>query len=301
MGIFNKLFNGLKKTKNAIGAKLSNLFKRSELDDDFYDELEETLITSDVGVQTTMYILDELRARTKKLHIKEVVEAKNTLKEIMLEILNVEDVDLQYPVIMTFVGVNGVGKTTTIGKLANYFVKNKKSVTLVAGDTFRAAASSQLTMWGDRSKVRVISQGEGADPSAVVFDGISSAKAKNNDVLLIDTAGRLHNKTNLMEELKKINRVKEKEWPEAQQLNLIVLDATTGQNAISQVEAFSDSIGIDALVLTKLDGSAKGGVILSIAYELELPILFVGLGEGVDDIERFDAETFINAIIGDDE
>ncbi|MGN1227871.1 MAG: signal recognition particle-docking protein FtsY [Christensenellales bacterium] len=300
MGFFNKLFNGLKKTKETIGAKLSNVFKRSELNDEFYDDLEETLITSDVGVETTMYIIDELKTRTKSNHIKESVKAKGVLKEILLEILSVEDeVELDYPLILTFVGVNGVGKTTTIGKLANYFVKNKKSVTLVAGDTFRAAASSQLIMWGERSKVRVISQGEGADPSAVVFDGISSAKAKGNDVLLIDTAGRLHNKTNLMEELKKINRVKEKEWPEANQLNLIVLDATTGQNAISQVEAFSDSIGIDALVLTKLDGSAKGGVVLSIAYELGLPILFVGLGEGVDDIERFDAETFVDAIIGD--
>ncbi|MBQ8749135.1 MAG: signal recognition particle-docking protein FtsY [Clostridia bacterium] len=297
MGFFSKLFNGLKKTKDTIGAKISNVFKRSELNDEFYDDLEETLITSDVGVETTMYIIDELKERTKKAHIKESEEAKKVLKEIMIEILSVEEVELDYPLILTFVGVNGVGKTTTIGKLANYFIRNKKSVTLVAGDTFRAAASSQLSMWGERSKVRVISQGEGADPSAVVYDGISSAKAKGNDVLLIDTAGRLHNKTNLMEELKKINRVKEKEWPDANQLNLIVLDATTGQNAISQVEAFSDSIGIDAIVLTKLDGSAKGGVVLSIAYELELPILFVGLGEGIEDIEMFDAETFVDAII----
>ena len=299
MGFFSKLFNGLKKTKDAIGSKISNVFKRSELDDDFYDDLEETLITSDVGVETTLYIIDELKSRTKKEHIKEMDKAKIILKEIMLEILDVETIDIEYPMIMTFVGVNGVGKTTTIGKLANYFVKNKKSVTLVAGDTFRAAASAQLNMWGERSKVRVVSQGEGADPGAVVFDGISSAKAKNCDVLLIDTAGRLHNKTNLMEELKKINRVKEREWPEANQLNLIVLDATTGQNAISQVEAFSESIGIDALILTKLDGSAKGGVILSIAYELKLPILFVGVGEGVDDVELFDANTFVDAIIGE--
>lgn len=301
MGFFSKLFNGLKKTKDTIGSKLASVFKRSELNDDFYDDLEETLITSDVGVETTEYILEELKERAKKEKIKEVAEARKILKEIMLEILDVEQVEIDYPMIMTFVGVNGVGKTTTIGKLANYFVKNKKSVTLVACDTFRAAASSQLIMWGDRSKVRVISQGEGADPSAVVFDGISSAKAKGNDVLLIDTAGRLHNKANLMEELKKINRVKEKEWQEAYQLNLIVLDATTGQNAISQVEAFSESVGIDAIVLTKLDGSAKGGVVLSIAYQLQLPILFVGVGEGVDDIERFDAETFVEAIIGEDE
>ena len=297
MGFFSKLFNGLKKTKDAIGSKISNVFKRSELNDEFYDDLEETLITSDVGVETTLYIIDELKSRSKKEHIKEVDKAKMILKDIMLEILDVEKIDIQYPMIMTFVGVNGVGKTTTIGKLANYFVKNNKSVTLVAGDTFRAAASAQLNTWGERSKVRVVSQGEGADPGAVVYDGISSAKAKKCDVLLIDTAGRLHNKTNLMEELKKINRVKEREWSEANQLNLIVLDATTGQNAISQVEAFSESIGIDALILTKLDGSAKGGVILSIAYELQLPILFVGVGEGVDDIELFDANTFVDAII----
>ena len=297
MGFFNKLFNGLKKTKESIGSKISNVFKRSELNDEFYDDLEETLITSDVGVETTMYILDELKSRTKREHVKEVIEAKTILKEIMLEIIDAETINIEYPTIMTFVGVNGVGKTTTIGKLANYFVKNHKSVTLVAGDTFRAAASAQLNMWGERSKVRVVSQGEGADPGAVVYDGISSAKAKNCDVLLIDTAGRLHNKTNLMEELKKINRVKEREWPEANHLNLIVLDATTGQNAIAQVEAFSESIGIDGIILTKLDGSAKGGAILSIAYELQLPILFVGVGEGVDDVELFDAETFIDAII----
>lgn len=297
MGIFSKIKDSLLKTRNAIATKMSNLFTKSELDLDFYDELEEILITSDVGVNTTLFIIDELQKRVKEQHIRLAQDAREILKQIMIEILTVDELELFYPIVATFVGVNGVGKTTTIGKLANYYVRNKKNVVLVAGDTFRAAACSQLTEWANRSKVRVISQGEGADPSAVVFDGINSAKSKKCDVLLIDTAGRLHNKTNLMEELKKINRVKSKEWPEAQQLNFIVLDATTGQNAISQVEAFKDSVGIDGIILTKLDGTAKGGAILGIVHELNVPVMFIGVGEGIDDLELFDAESFVSAII----
>lgn len=297
MGLFSKLSKVLKKTKDAFTSKLSNLFKRSELNEDFYDNLEEVLITGDVGVETSLNIVDALKERTKANHVKTASEAYEILKEIVLEIVDSAKLDISYPCVITFVGVNGVGKTTSIGKLANYFKSKHKSVMLVAGDTYRAAASSQLIEWGNRNKVKVVSQGEGADPSAVVFDGISSAKAKNLDVLLVDTAGRLHNKANLMEELKKINRVKNKEWPEAKHLNFIVLDATTGQNAIQQVQAFKDSVGIDGIILTKLDGTAKGGAVIGIIDELQVPICFVGVGEGIDDIEEFDAENFVSALL----
>lgn len=298
MGLFSKLFASLKKTKDAIGQKLAYVFKKTELDEEFYEELEEVLITSDIGVVTTEEIIDELRVRAKKSLIKEQIGARDLLKDIMKEMLaKNEKPELEYPLVIMVAGVNGVGKTTSIGKLTKYFLNQKKSVCLVAGDTFRAAACAQLQTWGDRNKVRVISQGEGADPSAVVFDGIASAKAHNTDVLIIDTAGRLHNKTNLMEELKKINKICETRYPEAMHLNLIVLDATTGQNAVVQVNAFAESIGIDGIILTKLDGSAKGGAVLSISNESEIPILYVGVGEGIDDLEEFDANTFIDAII----
>ena len=297
MGFFSKISKVLKKTKESFSAKIKFLFKKSELDFDFYDELEEILITGDVGVETSLEIIDELKIRTKQNKVKTTNEAYDILKKILLEMVNIDKIELEYPCVITFVGVNGVGKTTTIGKLANYFKKQNKNVLLVAGDTYRAAASAQLNEWGNRNKLKVVSQGEGADPSAVVFDGISSAKAKNVDVLLIDTAGRLHNKVNLMEELKKINRVKTKEWPEAQQLNFIVLDATTGQNAIQQVEAFQDTIGIDGIVLTKLDGTAKGGAVLGILNELQVPICFIGLGEGLDDVAEFDAEEYVEVLL----
>lgn len=297
MNFFRKISNVLKKTKEGFTNKLSNLFKRSELDFDFYDELEEVLITGDVGVTTSLEILDRLRDRVKIEKIKTTLEAYDVLKNIVIEMSDIAPIDIQYPCIITFVGVNGVGKTTTIGKLANYFKAKKKNVLLVAGDTYRAAASAQLSEWGNRSKIKVVSQGEGADPSAVVYDGISSAKAKEIDVLLIDTAGRLHNKANLMEELKKINRVKSKEWTEAKQYNFIVLDATTGQNAIQQVQAFKDSVGIDGIVLTKLDGTAKGGAVLSILNEMRVPITFIGTGESIDDIEEFNSQDFVNALL----
>lgn len=297
MGFFSKLKNVLKKTKDSFSVKLSNLFKHNELNDDFYDELEEVLITGDVGVETSLEIIDELKEATKKEHIKEAKQAYDMLKNILLEKISIDNLSIESPCIITFVGVNGVGKTTTIGKIANYFKKQNKNVLLVAGDTYRAAASAQLLEWGDRNKLKVVSQGEGADPSAVVFDGIASAKAKKIDVLLIDTAGRLHNKVNLMEELKKINRVKTKEWPEAQQLNFIVLDATTGQNAVQQVKAFQDSIGIDGIVLTKLDGTAKGGAVIGIINELQVPITFIGIGEKLEDIEEFNPDEYINELL----
>lgn len=297
MVFFSKISKVLKKTKESLSAKIKHLFKRSELDLDFYDELEEILITGDVGVETSLEIIEQLKIRTKQNKIKTTEEAYDILREILLEMVDIEKLGIEYPCVITFVGVNGVGKTTTIGKLANYFKSKRKEVLLVAGDTYRAAASAQLTEWGNRNKLRVVSQGEGADPSAVVFDGISSAKAKGVDVLLIDTAGRLHNKANLMEELKKINRVKTREWEEAQQLNFIVLDATTGQNAIQQVEAFQDTVGIDGIVLTKLDGTAKGGAVLGIINELQVPICFIGLGEGLDDIAEFNAEDYVEALL----
>ena len=297
MGFFSKISKVLKKTKESLSVKIKHLFKRSELDLDFYDELEEILITGDVGVETSLEIIEQLKIRTKQNKIKTTEDAYDILREILLEMVDIEKLEIEYPCVITFVGVNGVGKTTTIGKLANYFKSKRKEVLLVAGDTYRAAASAQLTEWGNRNKLRVVSQGEGADPSAVVFDGISSAKAKGVDVLLIDTAGRLHNKANLMEELKKINRVKTREWEEAQQLNFIVLDATTGQNAIQQVEAFQDTVGIDGIVLTKLDGTAKGGAVLGIINELQVPICFIGLGEGLDDIAEFNAEDYVEALL----
>jgi len=297
MNIFSKIINGLKKTKDALAQKFNNLFKKSELSVDFYDELEEILFTSDIGVKTSLYIINEMQSRAKKNGVKTTAGAKSILKDIMLELLTYDEVVFDYPMTLTIVGVNGVGKTTTIGKLAHFFQVIGKSVTLVAGDTFRAAASSQLAEWAKRNKVRIISQGEGSDPSAVVFDGIASAKSKKTDVLIIDTAGRLHNKTNLMEELKKINKITNREWTEAKHINLIVLDATTGQNAISQVDAFKDAIGIDGIILTKLDGSAKGGVVLGIAHEMKLPIYFVGVGEGINDLEMFNAGVFVDAIL----
>ena len=297
MSFFSKISNVLKKTKDAFTTKLSSLFKKSELNANFYDELEEVLITGDVGVETSLNIVEELKSQVKENHIKSAEEAYEILKQIILNIVDSTHLDIDYPCIITFVGVNGVGKTTSIGKLANYFKLKHKSVMLVAGDTYRAAASAQLIEWGNRNKIKVISQGEGADPSAVVFDGIASAKAKGVDVLLVDTAGRLHNKDNLMEELKKINRVKNKEWAEAQHLNLIVLDATTGQNAVQQVQAFKDSIGIDGIILTKLDGTAKGGAVIGIIDELQVPICFVGVGEGLADIEEFDAQNYVSALL----
>lgn len=297
MGFFSKIANVLKKTKDSFTSKLSNLFKRSELNEEFYDELEEILITGDVGVETSLEIIDELKERTKEEHIKQASLAFEILKQIVIEKIDIEKIEFTYPCVITFVGVNGVGKTTSIGKIANYFLSKGKSVMLVAGDTYRAAASAQLTEWGNRNKVKVISQGEGADASSVVFDGIASAKAKKIDVLLIDTAGRLHNKANLMQELEKINRIKTREWEDALQLNYIVLDATTGQNAIAQVQAFSECIGIDGIVLTKLDGTAKGGAVIGIVNELQVPISFIGLGEGLKDIQEFNAEEFVQELL----
>ena len=286
MGIFKKFFDKLKYT-----------FKRTELDEDFYDELESILVTSDMGVETAMDIMDELRDICKQKLIKDLESAQTELKNLLISKLNVEQVKFEYPLIITIVGVNGVGKTTSIAKMTKYFQKEKKSVILAAGDTFRAAATEQLNMWAERLKTKIVKQGEGADSAAVVFDAVHSMKAKNADVLIVDTAGRLHTKTNLMKELEKINNVATREYPEAKRLNLIVLDASIGQNSIAQVKAFKDSVNIDGIILTKLDGTAKGGVVYPIINELKVPIIFTGFGEGVDDLAVFDPESFVDKIL----
>ena len=286
MGIFKKFFEKLKYT-----------FKRTELDDDFYDELESILVSSDIGVETAMDIMDELRDICKQKLIKDIDSAQKELKNLLIEKLNVKEISFEYPLIITVVGVNGVGKTTSIAKMTKYFLKQKKNVLLAAGDTFRAAATEQLNMWADRLKVKIVKQGEGADSAAVVFDAITSMKAKQNDVLIVDTAGRLHTKTNLMKELEKINNITNREYPEAKKLNLIVLDASIGQNSIAQVKAFKDSVNIDGIILTKLDGTAKGGVVYPIINDLKVPILFTGFGEGVDDLDVFNAESFVDKIL----
>ncbi len=295
MGIFKKIGNALRKTREALSRKIDALLSHGELDDDFYDELTDILISCDIGVRTSMDIVDSLRLRARKNKLRNGDDVRKELKAILKEeFAALEPFDIEYPAVITIIGVNGVGKTTTIGKLSKFFKNIKKDVTLVAGDTFRAAASNQLNEWAERTKTRIIKHAEGADAAAVVYDGISSAKAKNTDVLLVDTAGRLHTKTNLMEELKKIDRVITREYPEAHRYNLIVLDATTGQNALNQINAFNEFVKIDGIVLTKLDGTAKGGVIVAIEKDYHLPIAFIGVGEGVDDLEKFDYDEFVD-------
>ncbi len=298
MGFFAKLKEKLRKTKEAIAYKLNKLFTGGVLNEDFYEELEMALISSDIGTETVTQLMDDLRDVIDEKHIRDTASVKEELKELMVEILDRNCMpEYEYPLVLLVAGVNGVGKTTAIGKLAKKFKRAGKSVTIVAADTFRAAAADQLTVWADRAGVRIVKHAEGADPGAVVYDAIASAKSKNTDVLLIDTAGRLHNKKNLMDELKKIHRVIEREYPDCMYLNYIVLDATTGQNAISQVDVFNEAIDIDGIILTKLDGTAKGGVVLAIADTLQVPVVYVGVGEGIDDLEDFDSREFIDAII----
>ncbi len=295
MGLFKKIAEALRKTREAFRRKLDALFSHGELNDEFYEELEDILISSDVGVESAMEICEELRARARKEKLRTAEDVRGLLKEIIEEDMQAEnDFKIEYPAVITIVGVNGVGKTTSIGKLANYFKSQKKDVCLVAGDTFRAAASEQLSEWAARNKVRVIKHEEGADAAAVVFDGITSAKARKTDVLIVDTAGRLHTKTNLMEELGKINRVIEREYPEANKYTFIVLDATTGQNALSQIEHFNEYVDLDGIILTKLDGTAKGGVVITISREYNLPVVFIGVGEGINDLEEFNAKDFVD-------
>ncbi len=296
MGFFSKLKEGLKKTKDNIGKKIFAAFSGRALDDDFYEELEEAMLTADMGVTATEQILDEFKDEVYREKITDTEKAKNLLKRIMVDSISYDIPGYDYPLVILLAGVNGVGKTTAIGKLANYFKSIGKSVVVAAADTFRAAASDQLEVWADRANVRIIKHKEGSDPASVVFDAISSAKARGDDVILVDTAGRLHNKKNLMDELKKIHKVIIRELPNADYRSYIVLDATTGQNALSQVEIFSEAIDIDGIILTKLDGTAKGGVVMAISAEQEIPVVFVGVGEKIDDLLPFDPEEFVDAI-----
>lgn len=297
MGFFKKIGNALKKTREAIARKIDSLLSHGEIDDDFFDDLTDILISCDVGVKTSLEIVEDLRLRARKNKIRTAEEVRAELKRILKELFKEEEpLTIEYPAIITIIGVNGVGKTTTIGKMAKYFKENKKDVLLVAGDTFRAAATNQLNEWALRTKTRIVKQGEGADAASVVFDGIASAKARKTDVVLVDTAGRLHTKTNLMEELKKIDKIVNREYPEAHKYTFIVLDATTGQNALSQISAFNDFVKIDGIVLTKLDGTAKGGVVIAIEKEYKLPVVFVGVGEGENDLEQFDSDEFVESL-----
>lgn len=298
MGLFKKIKEALKKTKEAISRKLDSLLSHGQINDEFYEELTDILISSDVGFEASEKIVDDLRLYARKNKIRTAEDVKKALREIIASMFDeLPKVEIEYPAIITIIGVNGVGKTTTIGKLTNYFKTKKKDVTLVAGDTFRAAASDQLTEWANRNKVKIVKHTEGADAAAVVFDGLSSAKAKGTDVTIIDTAGRLHTKSNLMEELGKIDRVITREYPEANRYNFIVIDATTGQNAMTQIRAFNEYMHIDGVVLTKLDGTAKGGVVLTIAQDLNVPVVFVGTGEGIDDLEEFDSKDFAENLV----
>lgn len=295
MGIFSKFFGALKKTKDAIGKKISQIFV-GELDDDFYEDLEYILVSSDISVEASQEIVDKVKVLAKKQKVKTEEDFKAILRLAMAEILDIEEDEEEYPTLYTIIGVNGVGKTTAIGKLAHNYKKQKKNVLMVAGDTFRASASDQLAEWSKRAGVRIVKYGEGVDPGAVVYDGIQSANARHDDVVLVDTAGRLHNKVGLMDELKKISKIINRDW-QGNVKNYLVIDATTGQNAMVQVEMFNEILPLDGIILTKLDGSSKGGVVFAIVKKFGIPIKWVGVGEGIDDLEKFDAKAFVENII----
>ncbi|MBQ8308326.1 MAG: signal recognition particle-docking protein FtsY [Clostridia bacterium] len=298
MGIFNKLFGALKKTKDNLSEKLRVLFSKNKLGNEFYEELEEILISSDVSVTTAEEVVERVKAQAISEKLKDEAYVTGLLKTILTEMLEESEVEPpSYPCVIMLVGVNGVGKTTTVGKLAHYFLSKGKTVTVAAADTFRAAASEQLSIWAERAKVRIVKHEEGSDPSAVIFDAVSSAKAKKTDVLLIDTAGRLHVKENLMNELRKMDRVVTREFPEADFMKLLVLDATTGQNAVSQARLFDEAVELDGIVLTKLDGTAKGGFVFSLSSELSLPVIFAGVGEKMEDLEFFNSKEFVDGIL----
>lgn len=299
-GFFKRLVSGLTKTRDNIVSGMDSIFYGfSHIDEDFYEELEETLIMGDLGVHTTMNILEELRQKVKENHIKEPVECRQLLIDSIREQMDVGETAYEFEEkqsVVFVIGVNGVGKTTTIGKLAGKFHAEHKKVILAAADTFRAAAGEQLKEWANRAQVDMIGGQEGSDPAAVVYDAVAAAKARRADILLCDTAGRLHNKKNLMEELKKINRVIDREYPEAYRETLVVLDATTGQNALNQAKEFNEVADITGVILTKMDGTAKGGIAVAIQAELGIPVKYIGVGEGIDDLQKFDADEFVNAL-----
>ena len=301
MGFFDKIKAGMAKTRDALSNTLGSVFSGfSEIDDDFYDELEESLILADLGVDTAMKAVSALRKTVREQHLKTTEEAKTALKDILVEMLNVGDAELNLsakPSVILVIGVNGVGKTTTIGKIAKQLTDQGKNVLLVAGDTFRAAAADQLEIWAGRSGAAIVRQHEGADPASVVYDGIQAAKARDVDVILIDTAGRLHNKTNLMNELNKISRIVARELPQASKEVLLVLDGTTGQNGLIQAKQFKEIAGVTAVAITKLDGTAKGGIVIAVADTLQIPGKFVGVGEQAEDLMPFVAEDFVEALI----
>ncbi len=303
-GFFRRLVSGLTKTRDNIVSGMDSIFHGfSKIDEDFYEELEETLIMGDLGVHTTMEIIEDLRQKVKEQHIKEPMACRQLLIDSIKEQMNVGETAYEFEEkqsVVFVIGVNGVGKTTTIGKLAGKFRDQHKKVILAAADTFRAAAGEQLKEWANRAEVEMIGGQEGADPASVVFDAVAAARARKADILLCDTAGRLHNKKNLMEELKKINRVIDREYPEAYRETLVVLDATTGQNALAQAKEFNEVADITGVILTKMDGTAKGGIAVAIQAELGIPVKYIGVGESIDDLQKFDADEFVNALFYSD-
>lgn len=299
-GFFGRLVEGLTKTRDNIVSGIDSIFSGfSAIDDDFYEEIEETLIMGDLGIQTTMAIVEDLRQKVKEQHIKNPSECKKVLIESMKKQMDLGENAYEFEhrqSVVLVIGVNGVGKTTSVGKLAGQLKDQGKKVVLAAADTFRAAAIEQLTAWANRAGVEIIAQQEGSDPAAVVYDAVAAAKSRQADVLICDTAGRLHNKKNLMEELKKINRIIDKEYPDAYRETLVVLDGTTGQNAMAQARQFMEVAQITGIILTKLDGTAKGGIAVAIQSELGIPVKYVGIGEKIDDLQKFNAEDFVNAL-----
>lgn len=297
MGLFAKLREGLTKTRDSLMGRVDTLVKETrKIDEDFYEELEDILLMSDCGMKATTAIMDELHRRVNENKVKDADTAKQMLKDIMIEQMDIPRPPLRWPMVMLVVGVNGAGKTTTIGKLALRFQNIGRRIILCAADTFRAAAADQLTVWAERARVPIVKHAEGADPAAVVYDGIQSAKAQGADLLIVDTAGRLHNKKNLMDELNKMRRVIDREFPEADVRCMLVLDATTGQNGLAQARAFKEVCEIGGIILTKLDGTAKGGIALAIRQELEVPVWYIGVGEGIDDLQPFNAKDFVEAL-----